>query len=201
MELLIIVLALLLCWWIGFQEGKKALMPEFKNSVVIEGDSLSDPEHTSTSIWPNRISSEYDVINLSLNGKKTQTMIDEYKWFVSPHKINGEYFILWAGLNDILSNYPVEQIYLNLQVLWRDAQGDGFKVIAFTLHDAPNHSAEIKKLNDLIRSNKYLYTHLIEADKLDVKNSLLADGIHLNTYGSSLVAKEINRVLGEEGER
>ncbi len=162
-------------------------------TVIIEGDSLSDPRNTPSSVWPNRIGK--NVINLSLNGKKVSTIIDEYQWKVHPirkglswHK---RYFAVFAGINDILAGTSAENVYRNLKLIWLLGRNDGMKVIAFTIATPLSLNVEeILKLNRLIRSDQSLYDCLIETDNLDSKYFLI-DMIHLTRKGSNIISKRI----------
>ncbi|MGV8131450.1 MAG: SGNH/GDSL hydrolase family protein [Candidatus Pacearchaeota archaeon] len=100
---------------------------------------------------------------------KYSTDIVGYK----PSQINDEgYYIVYAGINDIMFSQSADSTYLELKDIWAQARADGFKVVAFTL--APTiftetigtNSQELVKLNKLIVSDASLYDYLVRPEFL-----------------------------------
>jgi lysophospholipase L1-like esterase len=133
---------------------------------------------------------------------KYQADIAGYK----PLSINDEgYYIVYAGINDIMFSQSADSTYSELKDIWAQARADGFKVVAFTL--APTvftqtigtNAQELVKLNQLIASDASLYDYLVRPEFLisDYNNPVyyLPDQVHWTNESYRQVAMMIRNQI------
>lgn len=161
--------------------------------VVLEGDSLI--QISAATSWPTAVQAESKWLatwkNFAVGGSTTTMMLSRYENVRAnkPNRTAGV-FIFNGGSNDL--NYPhgedpALEIYGHLKTMWSQARADGFKVVAFTIHNGGSYispefaKVQFARLNTMIRSDPLLYDALIENDKLFPDTSdkmMLSDGLH-----------------------
>jgi len=114
-------------------------------------------------------------------------------------KINATDIVILAGVNDLASGRPVEDISEILNDLYYDAQEAGLRVIAVTLTPwmgharGPKNAKRTKKLNDWIKSHPVPAAIVDTSVMGDSNGYLLApydrgDGLHMTKTGAQDLA-------------
>jgi lysophospholipase L1-like esterase len=185
--------------------------PLIIDKYLYEGDSMTDTVQGYRFNWPAQIvklsksASLTPQVNVATTAETVQMMGVEYITQVHPHAPNPNQnyiFFLLAGTNDAYFGHSPAQIYSDLKTEWKQARGDGFKVVAFCLPRSTMLMRDTTnvKVNKLIIADLSQFDYLIRTDTLlpDPTDLTLwqTDGIHPNAAGSIKIAKEVLKVIG-----
>ncbi|MGE6127202.1 GDSL-type esterase/lipase family protein [Aeromonas rivipollensis] len=169
--------------------------PNTKFDAIFLGDSLTDIGEWSE-LFPTS-----KVANRGINGDTTQGVIDR---LTSISQLQPTKVFIMLGINDIMSNVPVEETYKNYTSIIEKLKSQGFDVYVQSTLLANHFNADNNKINELNNKIKDfckaeditfidINSQLSKDGKLN--SDLTLDGIHLNGAGYQIWKKELDNYL------
>jgi len=175
-----------------------------KNGILFLGDSLTEEFHVSQ-YFPG-----FPIINRGISGDTIEGVIERID--ISAIRLEPSKIFLMIGINDIGSDMTEKYIqlhYTRLLTLLQDNLPQSELYVLSLLPVRPEWGksmpGQIKKINKFIhdasRKNTITFINLF-ASFIDsngyLKENLTNDGLHLNSNGYDLWAKELMRYLQPE---
>lgn len=176
---------------------------------VFEGDSLSTPDWSETSV-PSLLAGLVNggligYENYAVSGQTTTQMVSQYVSqgaLSKPEDNELKWFSVEGGINDMQAGDSAADIIGRLSVLYASARADKYKVLAWTLHDWTDDAAKIAKtsaINEWILAHPELYDEVLRMDQLFYsyvdQGAEYIDRIHPNASGRARIAQAIYNLV------
>ncbi len=180
-----------------------------QEKILILGDSLTEghnlnEEDSFPSQLQDILNKEYrkkkfKVINGGVSGSTTASGLSRLKWFM---KAKPKVMVLALGANDGLRGIKLEGSEKNLEKIISTAQANKIIVVIAGMRIPPNYGENYtKKFQELYiklaKKFKIKRIPFLLKDVAGKKELNLADGIHPNKQGYTIVAKNVFTVLKE----
>lgn len=181
-------------------------------NFVVAGDSKSASTSATSGAgndWPTQFSglpvaSGATVFNYAVNGRTLSTIIAQYatEGYTKRPAATGvdAFYSIRTGSNDLSSD--MSTFWTNLSGHYATLRTDGFKIIAWTITPRSGQTAainaEIRRINNLIRSSSHLWDYLIEAEASLPNPSdtvFYSDGLHETAVGNRVHAYLVQATL------
>ena len=140
------------------------------------------------------------VVNAGINGDSTEGMLKRFEKDVALEK--PDVVIVLAGVNDLGSGRRLDDILVNLHMLYAACHGIGAEPVACTLTPMNQTSHFMRELNDMIRANcakegiTLVDLFMFLADDVgNLRPEYSDDGVHLNALGYGRLAEGVFEVL------
>lgn len=172
---------------------------------VFEGDSLQTPDWGETSV-PTLLSILVNggIIgypNYAVSGQTTTQMVSQYATqgaLSKPEDNELKWYSVEGGINDMQAGDSAADIIGRLTVLYALSRADGYKVLAWTLHDWTDDATKITKtatINAWILAHPELYDKVLRMDQLFYsyadQSAEYVDRIHPNATGRGRLVQAI----------
>lgn len=184
--------------------------------LVFEGDSrFATNNGISTNNLPALLSSNFlygfrhRFLNFAKSGDTVSNMVTQYQTNGQSLTLTNDqpaYYFLFAGINDLATGFSSNSVINNLSNLWRSAQADRYKVVAFTI--PPNYSwpattnvmTNTLAVNAWIKAQSNRWDYLVEPSAV-VTNTDTADNLHFTDLAQVKLANLIFQVVfGKNGQ-
>lgn len=138
----------------------------------------------------------FDIINLGLNGSRTDSMLLRLKSYQKAHE-KADLLIIFGGTNDFIQGYSVDFVFSNLKSIvdLSNARENLVIIPPFVEEDEyyPVYGEINKKIQDLKGKIKKWDVDFIDADEV---SGHYLDGVHLACDFHSKLAEKIIEKIG-----
>lgn len=174
--------------------------------IAILGDSLTDgyglkkdqayPALVEKKFHENKMT-HVKVTNAGISGSTSSSAKQRLNWIL---KTQPNLLVIALGANDGLRGLPNESLYNNLSQAIEEAQKNKVKVVLFGMKLPANYGPDHRKAFEMV------FQRLAKTYKIDLLDFLLEgvatnkalnleDGIHPNTKGHEVIAKNVYQFL------
>jgi len=175
------------------------------HKILIIGDSLTEGYGVSKlDAYPNKLEAilnqpkkKYQIINAGSSGSTSAGAYSRLRWHL---KAKPQTLILALGANDGLRGIKPSSTKANLQKAINLAKKNNVKVIIAGMQMPYNYGESYRKeyadaFKNLVKENKLDFLPFLLKDVGGRKELNLADGIHPNEKGHSIIAKNFAAFL------
>jgi len=180
-----------------------------ESTILFLGDSLTEGLGVSKKeAYPSivedmiqiKLKKDVEIINGGVSGSTTSDALSRLKWYL---RKKPDVVFIALGANDGLRGLNLNQSQKNLQQIIETAQNSGSKVLLAGMLIPPNYgeeySEQFKNMFKTVQEKyKLKFMPFLLLDVAGVQELNQSDGIHPNTKGHKIIAKNVFEFLKKE---
>lgn len=180
-----------------------------QNTILFLGDSLTeglgvDKKQAYPSLvekmFQTKLNKKFNIINGGVSGSTTSDALARLKWYL---RKNPDIVFIALGANDGLRGLDLTQSEKNLETIIETALKSKSKVLLAGMLLPPNYGPKYtKQFEDMFKNLKEKYRlkfmPFLLLDVAGIKSLNQADGIHPNSKGHEIIARNVFEFIKKE---